>query len=374
MSLSTEEVADPLAGFDLVAAFEAEVGAQIADPYPTYRDLLQRGSVFRGDMLTEHLGFDPPEHFTHRRLVQAAFSKRTTERWQSETAQPLVEERLSDDFVARGSAELMREFCITYPISVIHHILGLPRENLSQVHQWAIGLLLYRSHLEIAQVCAQRLGELVAEHIRIRRCEPGDDVISALCRAELPTGERLTDEEIVTFLRVFSERRKRDHNERARQPVRPSAPQPGPARPGALRSHVHRTRRRGDPAAGAVARRHVAGLCCGLRARRRRHPRGLTDLRRDRRRQPRPGALPRSRPVRHHPKGVRLVRVRPRPAHLPRPARRPHGDGDRAHDVPRPATEPQARRRCAPQRAWGDVPVAYASAGAMGRAVTGRRR
>ena len=254
MPHQTDEHADPLAGFDLVAAFDAEVGSQIADPYPIYRGLQQRGAVLRGDMLIEHLGFDssmlslwggqpftvlgydevrrvlndsttfssaiygvgsvktmgrnivamdPPEHSTHRRLVQAAFSKRTTERWQSDIAQPLVDERLSDDFVARGSAELMSEFCVTYPISVIHHILGLPPENLSQVHQWAIGLLLYRSHLDIAQVCAQRLGELVAGQIRTRRREPADDVVSALCHATLPTGERLTDDEIVTFLRVF---------------------------------------------------------------------------------------------------------------------------------------------------------------------------
>jgi cytochrome P450 len=178
-----------------------EVRAVLSDPTHFSSAIYEVGSV--KTMGRNIVAMDPPEHFTHRRLVQAAFSKRTTERWRSEIAQPLVEERLSDDFVARGSAELMREFCIMYPISVIHHVLGLPRENLSQVHQWAIGLLLYRSHLEIAQVCAQRLGELVAEHILIRRREPGDDVISALCRAELPTGERLTDDEIVTFLRVF---------------------------------------------------------------------------------------------------------------------------------------------------------------------------
>jgi cytochrome P450 len=250
----TPTTADPLDGFDLIAAFDAEVGAQVADPYGVYADLQRQGSVFPGDMLTEHLGFessmlsmwggkpftvlgydevrlvlgdpvrfssaiygvgsvktmgrnivvmDPPEHSTHRRLVQAAFSKRTTERWQAEIAQPLVNERLSDDFVAQGGAELMRQFCITYPISVIHHILGLPPENLGQVHQWAIGLLLYRSHMEIAQLCAARLGHLVAEHVGLRRREPRDDVISALCQARLPTGESLSDEEITTFLRVF---------------------------------------------------------------------------------------------------------------------------------------------------------------------------
>ena len=245
---------DPLEGFDLRAAFEAEVGSQIIDPYPVYARLQQAGPVYVGDMLTELLGFetsmltlwggqpysvlgyreakqilsdpsrfssaiyekgsvqtmgrnivamDPPEHHVHRQLVHAAFTRRAMKRWQSEIALPLAEEALTEEFVARGEAELMGEFCVTYPISVIHHILGLPRENLAQVHQWAVGLLLYRTHLEVAKVCADRLGELVAEHIALRRENPQDDIISSLCAARLPGGERLSDHEITTFLRVF---------------------------------------------------------------------------------------------------------------------------------------------------------------------------
>jgi cytochrome P450 len=245
---------DSLGGLDLRAAFDAEVSGQVADPYPVYASLLADGPVYRGDMLVDHLGFessmltlwggqpftilgyrearavlgdplhfsssvyekgsvlsmgrnliamDPPEHRTHRALVQAAFSKRSMTRWQEEIALPLAFEALTGDFIEKGSAELMREFCVGYPISVIHHILGLPRENLAEVHQWAIGLLLYRSQLEVAQLCAERLGELVADHIAQRRNAPRDDLISALCAAVLPGGEHLSDEEIKTFLRVF---------------------------------------------------------------------------------------------------------------------------------------------------------------------------
>jgi cytochrome P450 len=57
--------------------------------------------------------------------------------------------------------------------------------------------------MDVAQHCAARLGELVAEHVELRRREPRDDVISALCEARLPSGESLSDDEITTFLRVF---------------------------------------------------------------------------------------------------------------------------------------------------------------------------
>jgi cytochrome P450 len=71
------------------------------------------------------------------------------------------------------------------------------------VHQWAVGLLLYRTRLDIAIACADRIKDLVAEHVALRREEPRDDMISTLCHAQLSDGSRMSDEEIVTFLRTF---------------------------------------------------------------------------------------------------------------------------------------------------------------------------
>lgn len=245
-----------LEGVDLYAAFEKEVGDWVVDPYPQLAELLEKGPVYQGDALVDYLGFsssmltawpggppitilgfdesrralidfehfsskvydrgsvktmgtgainslDPPEHAIHRKMVQAAFSKRTTSRWQHEIAEPLVDAQLSDEYVAGGRSELMRDFCHAYPISVIHYILGLPAEDLPQVHQWAVGLLLYRTQLKIAIACADRIRDLVAEHVALRRKEPRDDMISTLCHAQLSDGSRMSNEEINTFLRTF---------------------------------------------------------------------------------------------------------------------------------------------------------------------------
>jgi cytochrome P450 len=247
---------DLLQDVDLYDAFEKEVGAWVADPYPQLAELLERGPVYQGDVLVDYLGFsssmltawpegppvtilgfeesrralidsehfsskvydrgsvqtmgtgainslDPPEHVIHRKIVQAAFAKRTTSRWQHEIAGPLVDAQLSDEYVAAGRSELMRDFCHTYPISVIHYILGLPAEDLARVHQWAVGLLLYRTRLDIAIACADRIKDLVAEHVALRKEEPQDDMISVLCHTRLDDGSRMSDEEIVTFLRTF---------------------------------------------------------------------------------------------------------------------------------------------------------------------------
>jgi cytochrome P450 len=253
--VSTAEV-DLLDGLDLYQEFEKEVGDWVTDPYPQLAELLAQGAVYRGDVLVEHLGFgtsmlsawpegppvtilgfeesrralldaehfsskvydrgsvktmgigainslDPPEHSVHRRLIHAAFSKRTMDRWQHEIAEPLVDAQLSDVYIAGGRSELMRDFCRGYPISVIHYILGLPREDLAQMHQWAVGLLLYRTQLDIAIACAERISDLVAEQVALRHEQPRDDMISTLCQARLEDGSRMSDDEIVTFLRTF---------------------------------------------------------------------------------------------------------------------------------------------------------------------------
>lgn len=247
---------DSLDDIDLYEAFEQEVGSWVTDPYPRLAELLAEGPVYRGDVLVEHLGFassmltawpegppvsilgyaesrralldaehfssqvynrgsvktmgtgainslDPPVHGVHRRIVQTAFSIRTMRRWEQEIAEPLVDDRLSDEYLAGGRSELMRDFCHTYPISVIHHILGLPREHLDEMHQWAVGLILYRTQLEIAVACAERIKDLVAEHVALRREDPRDDLISTLCQARLEDGAAMSDDEIITFLRTF---------------------------------------------------------------------------------------------------------------------------------------------------------------------------
>jgi len=147
------------------------------------------------------LGMDNPEHRRYRALVSTAFSQKALARWESELIEPTASE-LIDAFAGRGHAELVREFTFPYPTKVIASLLGLPREDYRQFQRWSIGILNILSQRDQAIAAAAEVREYLAGILAERRREPREDLISDLAQAELD-GERLTDEEIFSFLRLL---------------------------------------------------------------------------------------------------------------------------------------------------------------------------
>src|SRR6266568_3214889 len=135
--------------------------------------------LIMGDVMGRHimLGMDNPEHRRYRALV-------------------------SDAFAGRGHAELVREFTFPYPTKVIASLLGLPREDYRQFQRWSIGILNILSQRDQAIAASAEVKEYLAGILAERRREPREDLISDLAQAELD-GERLTDEEIFSFLRLL---------------------------------------------------------------------------------------------------------------------------------------------------------------------------
>jgi cytochrome P450 len=250
---SADDSAD-LDSLDLVAAFEKDMGSDLSDPHPVYTELRARGEVHRGDLLTERLGLasstvgaygsgqpytilgyaaasqvmrdaqafsntiyastvgkthgrnllniDDPDHRAHRSVIHKAFSRKAIERWRVEFIEPEVQ-RSADRLLAAGRGDLMADFALRYPVAVIHHMLGLPPEKLRTFQNLATGLLLYRTQFAIAQRCSVELAHLLQEYITERRAHPGDDFISVLCHTPMDNGAYLTDEEVVSFLRIL---------------------------------------------------------------------------------------------------------------------------------------------------------------------------
>ncbi len=147
------------------------------------------------------LEMDEPEHHQYRALVQQAFTKKAMDRWEPDLISPIVS-GLIDDFVDRGSAELVRELFFPFPVHVIAGMLGLPREDLAQFHTKAVELITIIDNIENGLAASQWLYDYFAAVISERRVEPREDVISVLTQAELD-GQRLNDEEIIAFLRLL---------------------------------------------------------------------------------------------------------------------------------------------------------------------------
>jgi cytochrome P450 len=156
-----------------------------------------------GDVLGRRvmLGMDEPEHGRHRSLVSKAFSQKALARWEDELVGKVGNE-LIDQFADRGKADLVKEFTFPYPTQIIAGLLGLPREDYPQFQRWSISLLSFTINPERGKAASKALEEYFTPILAARRENPRDDLISRLAEAEID-GEKLSDEEIFSFLRLL---------------------------------------------------------------------------------------------------------------------------------------------------------------------------
>jgi cytochrome P450 len=180
--------------------------------YDDVLDVLRDGETFSsahiielimGDVMGKHiiLGMDNPEHRRYRALVSTAFRRNALARWEAELIVPVANE-LVDRFAGRGRAELVREFTFPYPTKVTAGLLGLPSEDYQQFQRWSIAILSVFGKRDQAIAASAEVREYLAGVLGERRRAPREDLISDLAHAELDS-ERLTDEEIFSFLRLL---------------------------------------------------------------------------------------------------------------------------------------------------------------------------
>jgi cytochrome P450 len=159
--------------------------------------------MIMGPVMGEHimLGMDGERHRRYRSLVSMAFRQKALARWEDDLIGQVAND-LIDRFANRGRAELVREFTFPYPTQIIAGLLGLDRRDYRQFQRWSISILSFLTKQEEAIAASQEVKEYVAVILEERRREPREDLISDLAAAELD-GERLSDEEIFSFVRLL---------------------------------------------------------------------------------------------------------------------------------------------------------------------------
>jgi pulcherriminic acid synthase len=148
------------------------------------------------------------EHATHRNIVSPAFRGREL----AEKFVPYIERNareLIDGFKADGQVDFVERFARLFPISVIVDMLGLPREDLTKFNKWYTSIIEFLSNLTgdpgVTERGLQTKEELQAYMLPViaeRRANPGDDLLSTLCTAEID-GVRMTDLEIKAFVSLL---------------------------------------------------------------------------------------------------------------------------------------------------------------------------
>ena len=148
------------------------------------------------------------EHSVRRALVAPAFRGKELQ----STFLPVIErnaKELIDGFRGAGSADLVAQFATWFPINVIVDMLGLPREDHARFHGWYTSIIGFLGNLsqdpEVTAAGLRTREELAAyliPIIRQRRAEPGDDLLSTLCTAEID-GTTMSDEDIKAFVSLL---------------------------------------------------------------------------------------------------------------------------------------------------------------------------
>jgi cytochrome P450 len=216
----------------------------MADPYPAYRTMRERGRVQRTSaghwlatgydevsrLLTDQrfgeaagrggrirlsrtsregpqqllgrvdtmLSQDPPEHTRLRRLVSKAFTPRSVQKMRPRIQQIVNE--LLDEVDGRGEFDLVSELAWPLPVIVIAEMLGIPREDRERFKRWSDAMVATLggdySALDDARRSNEELVEYVSRVIAERRKEPREDLISRLVAAE-ERGQTLTEDEML---------------------------------------------------------------------------------------------------------------------------------------------------------------------------------
>ncbi|OLZ66492.1 cytochrome [Streptomyces amritsarensis] len=231
--------------------FDPWDAAFVADPYPAYRELRERGRAIwwdaTGQWLVPHyadvsallrdrrlgrtylhrftheefgrqapppehepfhllnnnglLDLEDPAHARVRRLVAKAFTPRTVER-----LVPAVQ-RMAGELVARlladGGGDLLATVAEPLPVAVIAELLGVPESDRGLLRPWSAdicGMFELRPDEETARRAVRAsidfsayLRELIAE----RRTRPGEDLVSGLIAAHDDEG-RLSEQEMIS--------------------------------------------------------------------------------------------------------------------------------------------------------------------------------
>ncbi|MFF2880308.1 cytochrome P450 [Bacillus toyonensis] len=145
---------------------------------------------------------DPPEHRNVRSIVSKAFTPRSLEQWKPRIQ--AIADELVKNIKKYDEVNIVNQFAAPLPVTVISDLLGVPTTDRKQIKEWSDILFMPYSKEKFNDLDAEKgiaLNEFNAYLLPIvqeKRYHLTDDIISDLIRAEYE-GERLTDEEIVTF-------------------------------------------------------------------------------------------------------------------------------------------------------------------------------
>jgi cytochrome P450 len=144
------------------------------------------------------LDLDDPDHRRLRTLVAKAFTPRIIEGLRGRVE--AICQELLDAMEHEGRADLVRDYALPLPATVIAELLGVPAGDHRKFHRWSNRIVSVSSGRDVwrAMPAAVAFVRYLRKMSDRRRASPEDDLISALVQAE-EAGDKLSQDELLAM-------------------------------------------------------------------------------------------------------------------------------------------------------------------------------
>jgi cytochrome P450 len=149
------------------------------------------------------LDLDPPDHTRLRGLVHNAFTPRLIEELR-ERVESLTD-KLLDAVPPNGRMDLIRDYALPLPTTIIADLLGVPSQHRHKFRRWSSTIV---TAVPTTWGLMKAMPALIAflrylkSFVRKRRADPQDDLVTALLEAR-ESGDRLSEDELLGMISLL---------------------------------------------------------------------------------------------------------------------------------------------------------------------------
>jgi len=145
------------------------------------------------------LDLDAPDHTRLRALVHKAFTPSLIARMR-ERVQTLADELL-DRVMYEGEMDLIEDYALPLPMTIITEILGVPARDHHKFHKWSKAVVALTSPKATLRVIPSvwMFVRYLRQFFKLRRRDQRDDLATALIQAE-EAGDKLSEDELLAMV------------------------------------------------------------------------------------------------------------------------------------------------------------------------------
>jgi cytochrome P450 PksS len=145
------------------------------------------------------LDLDPPEHTRLRALVHKAFTPNLIGKMRDRIQ--ILAEELLDAVSHKGEMDLISDYALPLPMTIITEILGVPPRDHHKFHKWSKAVVSLTSPKATLRVIPSvwMFIRYLRQFFKMRRLDPRDDLATALIQAE-EAGDKLSEDELLAMV------------------------------------------------------------------------------------------------------------------------------------------------------------------------------